>query len=107
MAAITEAPRSPTVNSTKLYVGLAVHPGESLREELEARGLSQRAFAAQIARPAQVINEICRGKKAITASTALALERGLDGVSAEFWVRLQADYDLALARLRLEAAPTS
>jgi addiction module HigA family antidote len=52
-------------------------------------------------RPAQVVNEIIRGKKQITAETALDLERAL-GISAGFWVRLQADYDLVKARLASE-----
>lgn len=86
--------------SPRVHPGLAIPPGETLVEELEARGLSQRALAIFIGRPPQVINEICRGKKAITAETAVALESVLDGVSAEFWLHLQADYDLARVSLR-------
>jgi len=89
--------------SASVHPGLAIPPGETLSEELEARGMSQRQLALQIGRPPQVINEICRGKKAITADTALALEAALDGISAEFWLRLQADYELAVARLRKSA----
>jgi addiction module HigA family antidote len=85
---------------TSVHPGLAIPPGETLSEELAARGMTQRQLALQIGRPAQVINEICRGKKAITAETALALETALDGISAEFWLRLQTDYELAVARLR-------
>jgi addiction module HigA family antidote len=77
----------------------SIHPGEILREELKARGLTQHAFAEKAGRSVQVINLIINGKKGITPDTALDLERGL-GVSAGFWVRLQAEHDLAVARQR-------
>ncbi len=80
----------------RAWSNLAIHPGEHLLEELEARGVTQRALAAAIGRPPQVVNEIIRGKKAITAATALALEKAL-GISARTWMNLQADYELALA----------
>ena len=76
---------------------LAVHPGELLGEELEVRGMSQRALAEAIGRPVQAINEIVRGKKAITAETAIQLEDAL-GIPAHFWLNLQSDYELAVAR---------
>lgn len=78
---------------------LAVHPGALLAEELEARGMTQRALAEAMGRPAQAINEIVRGKKSIAAETALQLERVL-GIAAYLWLRLQARYDLATARKR-------
>ncbi|WP_285751984.1 HigA family addiction module antitoxin [Lentzea sp. NBRC 105346] len=77
----------------------SVHPGETLRETLQERGLTQLACATLIGRTPQVVNQIINGKKSITADTALDLEHGL-GISAEFWVRLQADYDLSVARQR-------
>jgi len=54
-------------------------------------------------RPVQAINEIVRGRKAITAETALQLEDAL-GVSADFWLRLEADYQLNTARLARDRA---
>jgi addiction module HigA family antidote len=80
----------------------SIHPGEFLREELHARGLTQLACAEMVGRSVQVINLIVNGKKGITPDTALDLERGL-GVSAGFWVRLQAEHDLAVARQRRPA----
>ncbi len=80
-----------------LYSDLAIHPGEVLAEELDARDMTQRALAEAISRPEQVISEICRGKKGITAETALQLAEVL-GVSAEFWMNLQGSYELTLAR---------
>ncbi len=96
-----------TRSATEAWPDLAIPPGETLRDELQARGLSQKELAARIGRPPQAINEIVRGKKAITAETALALEGALDGISARFWLNLQADYDLTLARIRRDTHPTA
>ena len=83
-----------------------VHPGEVLREEfLAPLGLSQSRLALSIGVHPRRINEIVLEKRAITADTALRLARFF-GMSAKFWMGLQADYDLDLAsdvlRERLE-----
>lgn len=80
-----------------------VSPGEILEEELAARGMSQKALAQQMSRPVQSMNEIIRGKRALTPETALALERVLR-IEAGLWVRLEAEYRLALARLKVARA---
>ena len=74
-------------------------PGNILRQELDARGLSQRAFAEMIGRPEQAVSEIIRGKKRITADTALDFEEAL-GIKAEFWLNLEVNYELDQARAR-------
>ena len=74
-----------------------IPPGETLKTELVARGISQRNLAKSMGRPAGAINGIVTGRKAITPQTALELEQVL-GVPAHVWVRLEADYRLALAR---------
>lgn len=84
---------------------IAVHPGEFLAEELEARGMTQKALAEAMRRPTQAINEIVRGKKAISAGTAVQLE-GVLRISAQMWLTLQSRYDLVLAR-RAVAARTA
>ena len=72
----------------------SVHPGEVLLEEfLKPMGLSQNRLAINIGVPARRINEIVLGKRSITADTALRLARYF-GTSAEFWLGLQAQYDL-------------
>ncbi len=76
-----------------------VHPGEILSNELEERKMSQRALAEKTGRPQKTISEIVNGKKAVTADTALDLERVL-GIPARFWLSLQGSYDLAVARRR-------
>ncbi len=85
-----------SVNDT-VHTDMAIHPGEFLREELEARSLSQRALATQIGRPYQVVNEIVRGKKTITAQTAVQLEEAL-GIAADYWMNLRTAYELTIAR---------
>ncbi len=72
------------------------HPGEILREELEARGLSVHAIAMALRVPASRMAEIAAGRRAVTADTALRLALAL-GMSAEFWLNLQSAYDLRVA----------
>lgn len=71
-----------------------VHPGEVLQEEfLKPMGLSQNRLALDIGVPTRRINEIVLGKRRITADTALRLARYF-GMSPQFWLGLQMDYDL-------------
>lgn len=74
-----------------------VHPGEVLKEEfLDPLDLSQNKLAMSIHVPAPRISEIVRGKRAITADTALRLGRFF-GTSPQFWMNLQVRYDLERA----------
>jgi HTH-type transcriptional regulator/antitoxin HigA len=66
----------------------AVLPGEVLFEALQDRGMTQSELARRMARPLKTINEIIKGKAAITAETAIQLERAL-GISARFWTGLE------------------
>ena len=75
-----------------------VHPGEILLEEfLNPMNISQNRLARAMDVPRRRINEIVNGKRAITADTALRLARSL-GTSEQFWMGLQADFDLEEAR---------
>lgn len=72
----------------------AIHPGEILREEFLLRmGLTANALAIALQVHAPRINDVTREKRGISPDTALRLERYF-GTSAEFWLGLQADYDL-------------
>jgi addiction module HigA family antidote len=74
-----------------------VHPGEVLLEEfLKPMQLSQNRLALDIGVHPRRINEIVLGKRSITAETALRLARYF-GTSPQFWLGLQADYDLDVA----------
>jgi antitoxin HigA-1 len=78
-----------------------IHPGEVLLEEfLTPMGISQNALARSIGVPPRRINEIVLGKRAITADTAVRLAHYF-GTSEQFWMALQASYDLEEARKRL------
>jgi len=65
--------------------------------------MSQRELARQMGRPYQTVNEIVNGKKAITAETAIDLERVFGG-NAKTWLNLQLVYDLTTARQRRAAS---
>ena len=80
-----------------------VPPGETLRETLDAMGMSQAELAARTGRPKKTMNEIITGKTAITPETALQFERVL-GVAASFWNNLERNYGETLARLKEERA---
>ncbi len=76
-----------------------VHPGEILREEyLVPLGLSAHALAVALRVPAPRINDIVRGRRAVTPDTAMRLARYFGG-DAESWLNLQVAHDLRLAEI--------
>jgi len=84
--------------ATKQKLLTPVTPGEILAEEfLEPEGLSLTRLARELDVPTGRLSQIVNGKRAITADTALRLERYF-GVSAQFWLNLQSRYDLKVAR---------
>jgi addiction module HigA family antidote len=73
------------------------HPGETLLEDfLKPIGMTPHALAMAIHVPATRVSEIVKGKRGVTAETALRLGRYF-GTTAQFWMNLQAYYDLATA----------
>ena len=75
-----------------------LHPGEVLNEDfIVPTGISIHRLAMDLRVPANRISEIVKGTRAVSADTALRLARYL-GTSAEFWLGLQADYDLEKAK---------
>ena len=85
--------------SEKLYP--PIHPGEVLMEDfIEGFGITQNKLAVSIGVPPRRINEIVHGKRAITADTALRLGRYF-GISPQFWLNLQTQYELELAEDRV------
>ncbi|GBF07536.1 plasmid maintenance system antidote protein, XRE family [Deinococcus aerius] len=79
-------------------------PGEMLKDELEARGLTQKEFAEILGRPPQAVSEIINAKKSVTPEMALLLAEAL-GTTPEFWTNLQTQYDLFKARQRRTPDP--
>lgn len=79
----------------------AIHPGEILAEDFMApRGLTANKLALELHIPANRLTEIIRGRRAITADTALRLGRYFK-TSLEMWLGLQADYELRKAKAEL------
>lgn len=80
------------------------HPGEILLEEfLKPAGISQTEFAREVGWTRARLNELVKGKRGVTAETALDLAEAL-GTSARLWMNLQATYDLARASVRRRVA---
>ena len=74
------------------------HPGETILEDiLKPRGMGGNQLANHLGVTATRLNDIVRGRRGITADTALRLARYL-GTSAEFWLGLQLEYDLRIAK---------
>ena len=85
---------SKTITRNPHWTGPAIPPSEMLREEfLAPLGLGQVEAARRLGISLNRLNEIILGKRGITADTALRLAR-LFKTSAQFWMRLQADWDL-------------
>lgn len=78
-----------------------IHPGAILLEEfLQPMGISQYRLAKDINVPARRVNEIIKGKRAITVDTALRLALFFS-MSSSFWLGLQKDYELDIAKIEL------
>ncbi|MBP7037376.1 MAG: HigA family addiction module antidote protein [Bacteroidales bacterium] len=73
-------------------------PGDTLAEIIELKGISQVDLALRMGRPLKTINEIIKGKAAITPETAIQLERVL-GTDADFWLEREKKYRLELAEI--------
>jgi addiction module HigA family antidote len=86
-----------------------IHPGEILAEELDELGVSPTELSRQIRVPANRISQIINGKRAVTGDTALRLAHWF-GTSPQFWMNLQALYDVRLAEqeagTEIKALPT-
>lgn len=77
----------------------ATHPGLVLNDELLSREITQKEFAHDIDMQPSMLNEIIKGKRAITAEIALMLEKILD-IPADFWLNFQSQYELDQVRIK-------
>ena len=89
--------------SVRLEANVAIPPGMLLKDELAARGMSQRQLAVSMGRPPNTVSALIAGRKALTARTAVELEQALD-VPAHLWLHLESHYRLALERGRPSAS---
>ena len=76
---------------------MLIHPGEMIKDEINARGITQKELAQQMGVSYTVFNEILNGKRPVTTEYALLLEAAL-GTNASIWIGLQADYNLQKAK---------
>ena len=86
-----------------LLSDMPIPPGEILEEEIEARGIIRQNLATRTAADPRTIDAIISGEKAIDSETAVGLANSL-GIGAHYWLGLQADYVVALARNETTAA---
>ena len=76
---------------------MLIHPGEMIKDEIIARGITQKKLAKQMGVSYTVFNEILNGKRPVTTEYALLLEAAL-GTNASIWIGLQADYNMQKAK---------
>ena len=79
---------------------MPTHPGEVLKDELQARGISQKKFSSLIGVSYTMLNEILNGKRPISADMSLLLEAAL-GIDATIWNNMQSRYNLETASVIL------
>lgn len=84
-------------NTTTPYE--ATHPGTLIADEIKAQGLKQKDVAMELDVAPTFLNEIIKGKRPISADIAILLEKCL-GISADYWMRFQAQYELDTARVK-------
>ena len=87
-------------NGQELRTDVLLHPGEVLEMEILSRGLTKSKFAMDIKMYPSHMSDILKGKSNITEAIALKLENIL-GISAEFWMRLQVEYNISLLRTKM------
>lgn len=88
-----------TIKAKNLIPAKAIHPGQTLRDELESRNISQTDFANDTGIALPHLNEIIKGKRNFTAETSLILEKVL-GIDASIWMNLQTQYEIDLSRIK-------
>lgn len=76
---------------------MPTHPGEVIKDELEARGITQRQLADATGISYSVINEVLNKKRPVTIEYALLIGKALD-IDAGLFVRMQSDYDIQMAQ---------
>lgn len=91
---------------TNFTPNYAIHPGVFLKEEMQAMKISQKELAEKTTISKTVINEIIHGKRNINAEIAVKLEAALYS-KANYWLNLQATYDEAVARKKLQKIENS
>jgi addiction module HigA family antidote len=77
------------------------HPGEQIRDELEARGMSQQELANKMGVSKSEVSQLINAHRNISALAAVLLEKAL-GIDAEFWMNLQVRYDIDVVKKKMQ-----
>lgn len=94
----TRNEREHLVNDTPS--AFPVHPGHILGEELKERGISQKEFARRIGMQPSHLSALIHGMRNFTPAVAAKVESGLEGISADFWMRMQKSYIRDIQRIK-------
>lgn len=86
------------MNKKELTPFAATHPGEMIKDELKERGMTQKQLASATGIKPSVLSETINGKRSVSLSVAVALEKALD-IPADIWMNLQTQYDLDTANI--------
>lgn len=88
---------NPNMIANNLLPFEPTHPGELIKDELEARHLSQAKLAEQIGVQPSLLNEIIKAKRGVNTEMALLLEAALE-IPAHVWIGLQSDFNMQVAK---------
>jgi HTH-type transcriptional regulator/antitoxin HigA len=86
-------------NQNEIVPFIASHPGSLILDEIQFRKISQTDLAARMGVQKSLLNELIKGKRAVSADVALLLEQILE-IPAEYWMKLQSQYELDRARIQ-------
>ena len=86
------------MNNKELTPFVATHPGELIKDELKERKMTQKQLATETGIKPSVLSETIHGKRAISMTMAMALEKAFR-IPAEIWLNLQSQYELDTANL--------
>ena len=79
---------------------IAIHPGEIIKDELDAREMKQKELASLMSMPTSVLNDIIKGRRAVTPEVAVLLQEIL-GIDASYWLSLQNQYDIDQENIKI------
>jgi HTH-type transcriptional regulator / antitoxin HigA len=85
--------------ASELIPSKATHPGILIKDEIESHGMTQKDLALKMDIAPNIVNELIKGKRNITAALAIKLEAVLK-IDAQYWMQLQAQYEIQTIRIR-------
>ena len=86
-------------DANELIPAKATHPGILIKDEIECIGITQKELALKLGIAPNIVNELIKGKRNITAALAIKLEEILK-IDAQYWMQLQAQYEIQTIKIR-------